>query len=214
MGECTPVCTLMEKLSAQWPGTAPDFPDLSVDGAQQYVASSIRFDIVFSVSFLSRRLDNPTDEDVVRAKRAIRYLADTCDMKLVYSFNVKTRSLQCYSDADFAGYPATMRSTCGVVVKFAGAAISWLSRPQELVADSTCEREIVTANLGSKEIIWISRLFMKFSGLTMNQQGNSLQILNFIFTRGSTCLFMIGSRMKCCQWNILGSSIDKSARTS
>lgn len=48
----------------------------------------------------------------------------------------------------------------------AGAAITWLSRRQELVADSTCEAEIIAANLGSKETIWISRLFKELIGLS------------------------------------------------
>ena len=74
---------------------------------------------------LSRHLENPTEEDAIRAKRVIRYLAGTVDLRLVYLSEPGTNKLECFSDADFAGCPNTMRSTSGVIVKFAGAAITW-----------------------------------------------------------------------------------------
>ncbi|XP_044731417.1 peroxidase [Chrysoperla carnea] len=192
MDGCNPVLTPMEKLTAQGPGKAPDFPYRSAVGALLYVARGTRYDIAFSVSVLSRHLANPTEEDVVRAKRVIRYLAGTINLKSVYQCEPKTRVLECYSDADFAGCPNTMHSTSGVIVKFAGAAITWLSRRQELVADSTCEAEIVAANLGSKETIWISRLFKELIGLSavpvlridneMYKMATKLLLLSFAIT--------------------------------
>jgi len=166
MEGCKPVLTPIERLpSVQEPGKATDFPYRSAVGALLYVARGTRFDIAFSVNVLSRHLENPSYEDVTRVKRVIRYLAGTIDLKLVYKCKPETRLLECYSDADFAGCPTTMRSTSGTIVKYADAAISWFSRRQELVADSTCEAELIAANLGSKEIIWLSRLFKELIGL-------------------------------------------------
>lgn len=64
MEGCKPVLTPIEKLTAQKPGKAPDFPYRSAVGALLYVACGTRFDIAFSISVLSRRLENPTNEDV------------------------------------------------------------------------------------------------------------------------------------------------------
>ena len=99
--------------------------------------------------------------------RVIRYLAGTQKLQLIYKCNSESHALEleCYSDADFAGCPTTLHSTSGAVIKYANAAISWFSRRQELVADSTCESEIVAANAASKEVIWTSRLFKELINL-------------------------------------------------
>lgn len=73
--------------------------------------------------------------------------------------------LECYSDSDFGGCLTTGRSTSGVVIKYAGGAISWLSQRQSMVATSTTEAEIVAATEASKEIIWLSRLFVEVKHL-------------------------------------------------
>lgn len=44
-------------------------------------------------------------------------------------------------------------------MKYAGGAVSWLSQRQAIVATSTTEAEIIAANEGAKEAIWLSRLF-------------------------------------------------------
>lgn len=66
----------------------------------------------------------------------------------------------------FGGCHVTYRSTSGTVIVYAGAAILWFSRRQQLVADSTCEAEIIAANAASKEVIWISRLLKELIGLS------------------------------------------------
>jgi len=50
------------------------------------------------------------------------------------------------------------RSTTGVVCLHAGAAISWLSQKQPVVAISTTEAEIVAASEAAREIVWLQRL--------------------------------------------------------
>ena len=167
MTECNPVKIPIDKLGSPAPGKAPvNFPYRSAVGALLYLARGTRFDISFTVSVLSRSLENPTAEDVGRVKKVLRYLAGTKDLKLLYRCKPETRQLGCYSDADFAGCHSTYRSTSGVVIMFADAAISWFSQRQRLVADSTCEAELVAANAASKEVIWISRLLIELIDLS------------------------------------------------
>lgn len=167
MSNCNKVSTPIEKLPNLEPGKVSepvDFPYRSAVGALLYLARGTRFDISFVVSVLSRTLENPSQLDVGRIKRVFRYLAGTINHSLVYEWQPGCSELSCYSDADFAGCNLTYRSTSGIVIKFAGAAIVWSSRRQQVVADSTCEAELVSANAASKEIIWLSRLFRELIG--------------------------------------------------
>jgi hypothetical protein len=81
------------------------------------------------------------------------------DLGIVYRSNVDEGFLDVCSDADFGGCTSTGRSTSGVIVRYAGGAISWMSQRQPVVATSTTEAEIIAANEGVKEAIWLNRLF-------------------------------------------------------
>jgi len=124
-----------------------------------FLMSGTRPDLAYSVGYLSRVLDKPMAEDVIRVKRVFRYLAGTINKGIVYKSDSSPGSLECYSDADFGGCTTTGRSTSGLVVLHAGGAISWLSQRQGIVATSTTESEIVAATEATKEIIWLQRLF-------------------------------------------------------
>lgn len=161
--ECKPVATPMLKAAeVQITGKVGEeiqFPYREAVGAIMYLMLGTRPDLAFSVGFSSRSLDKPTSDDVTRVKRMLRYIAGTIDVGITYSRKVSRRILECYSDADFGGCTKTGRSTSGVVVKYAGGVISWLSKRQTMVATSTTEAEIVAANEAAKEVIWLSRLF-------------------------------------------------------
>lgn len=128
-----------------------------------YLMLGTRPDLAYSVGFLSRNLENPTEEDIVRVKRVFRYIAGTMNMGIIYRSSIDSGILKCFSDADFGGCIATGRSTSGVVITHAGGAISWLSQRQAMVATSTTEAEIVAANEATKEIIWMKRLFLQIT---------------------------------------------------
>lgn len=123
-----------------------------------YTYPEVRFDIAYEVGVLSRSLENPTITDIGHVKRLLRYLAGTIDLKLTFKCQPGQFVLECYRDVHFAGCNRTSRSTSGIVLKLAGAAISWSSCRQTLVANSTCEAELVAANAACKDVIWMSRL--------------------------------------------------------
>lgn len=161
--DCKPVSTPMLKgTEISTPGKddkTTGFPYRQAVGALMYLMLGTRPDLAYSVGFISRKLENPTQEDVVRVKRVFRYIAGTLDFGILYRRNMDVGVLEVYSDADFGGCIKTGRSTSGVIVKYAGGAISWLSQRQAVVATSTTEAEIIAANEGAKEAIWLSRLF-------------------------------------------------------
>lgn len=135
-----------------------NFPYREAIGACMYLMVGTRPDLAYSIGILSRNLENPTNEDLIKLKRVFRYLRGTNDLGIVYH-STKKGGLECYSDADFGGCSKTGRSTSGMVILNAGGAITWQSQRQSMVAVSTTEAEIVAANEATKEIIWLSKLF-------------------------------------------------------
>lgn len=112
-------------------------------------------DLALSVGFLSRWLENPTNENVTRLKRVLSYVSDTVDVRVTYLAAWRD-TLGCYSDADFEGCLKTGWSILGVVITYAVGAISWRSQKQAMVNTSTAEAKIVTVTQATKEIGWLN----------------------------------------------------------
>ncbi|MCO5609880.1 hypothetical protein L7F22_064113 [Adiantum nelumboides] len=67
-------------------------------------------------------------------------------------------SVKGFTDSDYAGDLDNKRSTSGYVFTLAGGAVSWRSRLQDCVTQSTTEAEYVAASKACKEAIWLGRL--------------------------------------------------------
>ncbi|MCO5579792.1 hypothetical protein L7F22_033654 [Adiantum nelumboides] len=67
-------------------------------------------------------------------------------------------SVRGYTDSDYTGDLDKRRSTSGYVFTLAGGAISWRSRLQDCITQSTTEAEYVAANDACKKAIWLGRL--------------------------------------------------------
>jgi len=67
-------------------------------------------------------------------------------------------SLYSYSDADWAGDIGSRHSTTGNVFVMSGAAVSWLSKRQPVVALSTTEAEYIALCTTVQEATWLRRL--------------------------------------------------------
>ena len=168
--DCKSVSTPMlkppaEKNEMKEESNAPKFPYRQAVGALMYLMVGTRPDLAYSVGFLSRFLENPSTEDIVRVKRVLRYIKGTIDKGITYQVKGEKGVLKCYSDADFGGCVHTGRSTSGVVMLYGSGAISWLSQRQAMVTTSTSEAEIVAANEAAKEVMWLSKLFNEIVGL-------------------------------------------------
>lgn len=67
--------------------------------------------------------------------------------------------LEAYSDADHAGDPVNRASTFGVILKYGGGPIIFLSRKQPCIAQSSTESEYIAANEAARELMWVRQLF-------------------------------------------------------
>ena len=137
-------------------------------GALNWVAVGSRPDIAFVVSQLAQFLENPGRVHWDAAKRVIRYLKTTKDLKLTYGGSERC-GFEGFSDAD----GATQDHRCaisGFAILVDGGAVSWsskkqelvtLSKKQELVTLSTMEAKYVSTTHTAKELIWFRRLITK-----------------------------------------------------
>ncbi|KAH9766027.1 Integrase catalytic domain-containing protein [Citrus sinensis] len=131
-------------------------PYASAVGSLMFAMICTRPDIAQAVGAVSRYMANPGGEHWIAVKRILRYIRGTSDVALCYGgseFTVKG-----YVDSDFAGDLDKRKSTTGYVFTFAGAAVSWVSKLQTVVALSTTEAEYMAATQACKEAIWIQRL--------------------------------------------------------
>lgn len=161
MSECKPVGTPIikdGKIEKGEDSKIEKFPYRQVVGALAYLMVGTRPDIAYAVGVASRKLDNPSSEDIVKVKRILRYLKGTLDWGLIYKRKSDAK-IQCYSDSDHGGDLDTGRSTSGMICMYAGGIISWKSHRQASVAISSTEAEVVAASETAREIIWLRRLF-------------------------------------------------------
>jgi transposase InsO family protein len=143
-----------------------DVPYRAVIGKLLYLSIATRPDIAYAVSVLCRFLQNPGRTHWNAAKRVLRYLKGTKDLKLIYSPHntshppiTSTVPFYTYSDADHGGNPDNSRSTGGFVSLVGGGAVHWSSRLHRQVSLSSTEAEYVAGSMAGQEIIWMRYLF-------------------------------------------------------
>ena len=69
--------------------------------------------------------------------------------------------IKCFSDADWAGSKENRRSTSGYCVFFRGNLISWKSKKQTIVSQSSAKSENRVMAQSVCEIVWIRHLLME-----------------------------------------------------
>ena len=121
----------------------------SLIGSIGFAATTVRYDVAYAVSVLSRYLMRPNQKVIEAAKRVIRYLLKTRDFKITWSTEegdiAANRIDRMWGavDASFAADPITRRSHSGFIIFNNGGPISWKSGLQKMVTLSSCESEFV-----------------------------------------------------------------------
>ncbi|GJX34124.1 high affinity nitrate transporter 2.6-like protein [Tanacetum coccineum] len=93
-------------------------------------------------------MHDPREPHLSALKRILRYVRGTLSYGLQL-YSSTTSSLVAYSDADWAGYPTTRRSTSGYCVFLGNNLLSWSSKGQFTLSRSCAEAEYrVVANCG------------------------------------------------------------------
>jgi hypothetical protein len=107
-----------------------------------FYLTATRPDIQFSVCLCAHFEASPRTSHRQAVKRIFRYLRRTPNFGLWYSTS-SSLALHGFSDADFAGCRLDRKSTSGTCQFLGYSLVSWSSRKQSSVAQSTIEAEYV-----------------------------------------------------------------------
>ncbi|RVW64853.1 Retrovirus-related Pol polyprotein from transposon TNT 1-94 [Vitis vinifera] len=122
-------------------------------GSLMYLMSCTRPDIAYAVSKLSRYTSNPGAKHWQGIIRVLKYLRFTRDYGLHYMRYPAV--LEGYSDANWISNVKDSKSHSGYVFTLGGAAVSWKSSKQTVIARSTMESEFIALDKCGEEAEWL-----------------------------------------------------------
>src|SRR3954464_9894575 len=117
-----------------------------------YVMLCTRPDIAYVVSLTSRYQSDPGVDHWTTVKNILKSLRRTKDMVLPYGGD-KQLVVNGYTDSCWNTDPDDSKSQSGYVFILNGAAVSWRSAKQSIVARSSTESEYMAASEASQEAI-------------------------------------------------------------
>jgi hypothetical protein len=135
-------------------------------GGLLWLSSWTRPDLAYAATFLSRQLQSPTHNQLTVALQVLSYLKRTASVGLRYDRKT-TACLPCdlsipalvgYVDASYADKEPPCKSTTGYVIVFGGAAISWRSKRQDIISQSSAESEFIAGSSAGNEIKFLRML--------------------------------------------------------
>lgn len=161
MDDCKPVHTPMEinlNLEKGDVNQKDDIPYRELIGCLTYATLTTRPDLCSSTNYFSRFQNCFTEEHYTYAKRILRYIKSTGDLKMIYSRNYNAEVMIGYTDSDWANDRLDRKSISGYVFKVFGNTVSWSSKKQDTVSLSSTEAEYIALAQGSCEAIWLRNL--------------------------------------------------------
>ncbi|GME82246.1 unnamed protein product [[Candida] boidinii] len=142
----------------------------SMVGKLLFASNTVRPDLAYAVSVLSRYIKDPKEIHMKAAKQVLRYVSGTLDFGLTYRH---TGSFQLFGfcDADWANDKVDRTSNTGYVFKLSDAPISWRSKKQATVAQSSTEAEYLALGDAVRELLWLRQLLQQ---LPVHTTGNPI----------------------------------------
>ena len=128
----------------------------SIIGSLRYATDCTRPDIAYVVGLLCRFTSRPSIEHWQAIERVMRYLKRTMNLGLHYERFPAV--LEGYSDADWNTLSDDSKATSGYIFSIAGGAVSWKSKKQTILAQSTMESEMIALATASEEAEYLRNL--------------------------------------------------------
>lgn len=139
-------------------------------GCLLYITLATRPDICYCVVKLARYTSNPSSIHNSASIRIFRYLLGSIDKGTQFSNKEKNSTyLSGYCDADYAGDLTTAKSTSAYIFFLASGPISYKSKLQSIIAQSTTESEYVAISAAAKEAIYIISLIKELGFYNQNK---------------------------------------------
>ncbi len=129
-------------------------------GCLIYLINCTRVDLCYPLGQLARMMSNPNSIHLEHAKRVLRHLNGNRKRGIGYS-DRNGRPHWCYdiySDSTWGTEPDDRVSFQGWLVLRYGGAVSWSAQRQKSTAQSSMEAELIAANEGAKEAVWMEKL--------------------------------------------------------
>ena len=130
----------------------------SVAAKLLYLGKRVRPDILTAVSFLVKRVQEPTEEDMKKLQRTVKYIRGTVDLGIVLEAD-KNLTIMAYIDASY-GVHENMRSHTGTVIGIGKGPIFAKSTGQKINTKSSCEAELVGLSDSTGTVIWVRNFLM------------------------------------------------------
>ena len=132
----------------------------SMIGMMNFLANSTRPDIQFAVHQCARFCIDPKLSHEAALKHCCKYINTTKDKGLILRPD-KSKGLECYVDADFAGAwnqadssdASSVFSRTGFTIMYCNCPILWVSKLQTEVALSTTEAEYIALSQAMRDVI-------------------------------------------------------------
>jgi len=143
---------------------------MEIVGTLLYATISTRVDISYAVQKLTRHMQAPLKRHMVAAERVMRYLSGLKELGLLFGRihgvgkqeqqlrDSLQLSVEAFADADWANDKLDRKSITGWVAKVNGDVVSWASKKQRTVAQSTCEAELYAEAAAMNEVLWLRGL--------------------------------------------------------
>ena len=132
-------------------------PFRALVGSLNYIAVATRPDIAFAVGRLAAFLNCYRPEHWSAGIQVLWYLKGTRSLCLTLGGTSSIRLIG-YSDSDYANCVDTSRSIGGDCFSLCSGAISWSSKKQRVVADSSCYAEYIALHEASHETTFLHQL--------------------------------------------------------
>ena len=128
-------------------------------GSVNWLAVQTRPDIAWSVSELSKYLQNPGPQHLAAVDHLLEYISSTKYLSLQFDGDSPASLCVGYSDASFADEIHTRYSSHGYAFSLYGGLITWKAQKQRTVTTSTTESELLALSQAGRELIWWKRFF-------------------------------------------------------
>jgi hypothetical protein len=200
---------LHKKGSNQHDGDSPlldvtKFPYRQLLGGLNYVACTVRPDIVFIVNQLSRYCNAPTVEHWRVAINVLKYLKYTInwgislgggggmgDVMYKHTPDFEEHDVVAFADANHGTGIDDKKSITGYVLQVYGGSVSWGSKVQSVTSLSTTESEFRALSTASREALWLAKIVTLFGIPTMpfiikgDNKGSIESIKSYNYTKNS-----------------------------
>jgi len=140
----------------------------SIVGSLLYAACQTRMDLTFATSKLAQFCAAPAEHHLVAAKYALRYLASTRTLGIIFRRSARKINLNptVYPDASWISEVDSGRSHSGVITLLNGNPIHWWSKRQSMVALSSTEAEYIALGEAAKDAVWLREWLTAVLGVT------------------------------------------------